>query len=187
MKIAFSSERDGNVEIYVMNADGTNQVRLTSNGAIDERPSWSPDGTKITFWSNRDGNREIYVMNADGSVQMRLTNNPAVDQTSPWSPEGTRIAFESDRDGNFEIYTMNTDGSGQTRLTNNAAFDQHPSWLPFRRIGSSSVGTPVSRTMTIENKGSATLTVSNITSSDGQFTASPTNFSVNAGASQNVR
>ena len=80
-KIAFISNRDGNDEIYVMNADGSNQTRLTNNPAMI-RPSFSPDGSKIAFVSNRDGNYEIYVMNADGSNQTRLTNNPATDVSS---------------------------------------------------------------------------------------------------------
>ena len=74
-KIIFQSKIDGNWEIYVMNADGNNQTRLTDNSADDVYPTWSPDGTKIAFHSNRDGNWEIYVMNADGSNQINLTNN----------------------------------------------------------------------------------------------------------------
>ena len=85
-RIAFSSERDGNLEIYVMNADGTGQTRLTNNPAEDEEPAWSPDGTRIAFHSHHNGNREIYVMNADGSGQTRLTNNPADESEPAWSP-----------------------------------------------------------------------------------------------------
>jgi len=64
-KITFSSDIDGNDEIYVMNADGSNQTRITNNDAEDWYPSWSPDGSKIAFTSERDGDFEIYVMNAD--------------------------------------------------------------------------------------------------------------------------
>ncbi len=71
-KIAFTSDRDGNFEIYVMNADGRNPTRLTSDPATDNFPAWSPDGTKIAFDSRRDGNFEIYVMNADGTNPTRL-------------------------------------------------------------------------------------------------------------------
>src|SRR3989442_11795477 len=65
--IAFTSDRDGNAEIYTMNADGTGQTNLTNNPFFDCCPAWSPDGTRIAFTSNRDGNVEIYVMNADGT------------------------------------------------------------------------------------------------------------------------
>ncbi len=127
-KITFMSDRDGNNEIYVMVADGSNLTRLTNNPAFDELPSWSADGTKIAFRSDRDGNNEIYVMNADGLNLTRLTNNPASDGEPSWSPDGTKIAFMSHRDGNGEIYVMNADGSNPTRLTNNPAFDPEPSW-----------------------------------------------------------
>src|SRR4026208_846628 len=81
-KIAFVSDRDGNQEIYSMNADGSGQVNLTKNPASDFDPSWSPDGTKIAFTSDRDNGWEIYVMNSDGSGVTRITNNPALD----WTP-----------------------------------------------------------------------------------------------------
>ena len=78
-KIAFTSDRDGIPKIYVMNADGTNQTRITDNPASDEAPAWSPDGSKIAFTSDRDGNPEIYVMNADGTDQTRLTGFAHID------------------------------------------------------------------------------------------------------------
>ena len=129
-QIAFVSRRDGNSEIYVMNADGTRQTRLTNNPARESDPAWSPDGTKIAFSSNRDGNDEIYVMNPDGSGQTRLTDNSDLDRVPAWSPNGAKIAFVSGRDNNSEIYVMNADGTGQTRLTNNPAFDSDPAWSP---------------------------------------------------------
>jgi len=85
-RIAFESVRDGNGEIYVMDADGSNQTRLTNNPADDGSPAWSPDGSRIAFYSDRDGNYEIYVMDADGSNQTRITNNPAGDAFLDWSP-----------------------------------------------------------------------------------------------------
>jgi len=130
-KIAFTSQRDGNDEIYVMNADSTAQTRLTNNTANDFNPSWSPDGAKIAFTSDKDFLFEIYVMNPDGTGQTRLTNNTADDFASSWSPDGAKIAFVTNRDGNFEIYVMNADGSGQTDLSNNAADDRfRASWSP---------------------------------------------------------
>lgn len=79
-KIAFASNRDGNQEIYVMNVNGSNQIRLTNSPEADNAPTWSPDGKKVAFYSLRDGNYEIYIMNADGSNQTRLTNNEAIDE-----------------------------------------------------------------------------------------------------------
>jgi Tol biopolymer transport system component len=85
-QIAFHSRRDGNMEIYVMEADGSAISRLTENDASDMFPTWSPDGTHLAFSSDRDGNWEIYVMDADGSGVTNLTNNPADDTTPAWYP-----------------------------------------------------------------------------------------------------
>jgi Tol biopolymer transport system component len=130
-RIAFVSNRDGNNEIYVMNADGSGVTRLTDNPAIDQDPAWSPDGTRLAFASTRDGNLELYVMNADGSGVTRLTTDPAKDLRPAWC--GTRIAFDSDRylQSFPDIYVMNDDGTGVTRLTtDNAASDEYPAWSP---------------------------------------------------------
>ena len=85
-KIAFYSWRDGNREIYTMNANGSNQTNVTRHPADDWYPTWSPDGLRIAFTSFRDGNREIYVMNADGSRQRNSSNNPADDWAPSWGP-----------------------------------------------------------------------------------------------------
>ena len=132
-QIAFEAYRDGNSEIYVMNADGSGVTRLTNNSTGDYDPAWSPDGRRIAFGASRDGNLEIYVMNADGSGVTNLTNNPAYDSRPAWSPGGRFVAFDSYRDGNFEIYFMKADGSAVTRLTNNPALDSHPAWSPDGR------------------------------------------------------
>jgi CubicO group peptidase (beta-lactamase class C family) len=130
-RIAFVSNRDGNDEIYSMNADGSDARRLTQTADADESfPAWSPDGSHISFDSNRGGNWDVYVMASDGSDVRRLTNHPGEDWISSWSPDGQRIVFESKRDGNYEIYVMNADGSGQQRLTRNAVQDGDPSWSP---------------------------------------------------------
>src|SRR5262252_179734 len=92
-RVAYASNVSGNYEIYLVNGDGTDPVQLTSNGADDLDPTFSPDGRKIAFITNRDGNFEIYVMNADGSTQTRLTNTAGNEYDPSWSPGGTKIAF----------------------------------------------------------------------------------------------
>lgn len=138
-KIAFSSDRDsepqrenktGKLDIYVMNADGSNSIRLTNNEFDNSFPNWSADGSQIAFTSERDDNRDIYLMNADGSNQTRLTTSKERDWLPRWAPAGSKIAFSSNRDGNNEIYVMNTDGSGQINITNNKANDWGASWAP---------------------------------------------------------
>lgn len=83
-QIAFFSDRDLNPEIYVMNANGTGQTRLTTDAADDLLPSFSPDGTKITYTSDRDGDLEVFVMNANGSAQAQVTANTARDARPNW-------------------------------------------------------------------------------------------------------
>ena len=145
-KLAFVSYDDGDGEIYVMNADGTDLVRLTNNLANDVQPSWSPDGTKIAF--NSYGYKmpsEIYRMNGDGSNIVQITHDP-IDQSygeewPSWSPNGNRIVFESYRDAvtedngttiiNANLYIANSDGSGSdVRITKHLFYEGNPSWSP---------------------------------------------------------
>src|SRR5213083_3084647 len=116
--IAFVSNRDGNNEIYVMNADGTGLTRLTNDPASDVYPAWSPDGSRIAFTSTRDGHNNIYIMNADGSGVTQLTTETTSfgSQAPAWC--GTRIAYMTDEDYSPypDVYVVNDDGSGETRL-----------------------------------------------------------------------
>jgi Tol biopolymer transport system component len=84
-KVAFTSYRDGNAEIYMMNPDGGLQTRLTSSAGEDEAASWSPNGQQLIFASSRDGDYELYLMNADGSGQARLTNQPSNERWVLWA------------------------------------------------------------------------------------------------------
>ncbi|MGH3767541.1 MAG: hypothetical protein ACRDTX_20735 [Pseudonocardiaceae bacterium] len=142
-KIVFQSGRDGNNEIYLMNADGTSVTRLTNNPASDSQPALSPDGARITFTSNRDGVSEIYVMNADGTGLTRLTHTSVSGPESPFSPansqpvfspDGTQIAFVRFANTARNIFIMNGNGTGQTNLTNNSASNGGPVFGPSDRI-----------------------------------------------------
>jgi Tol biopolymer transport system component len=121
--IAFVSYRDGDGEIYVMDAEGNHQTNLTHDPSDDQSPVVSPDGQQIAFASDRDGDYEIWVMDASGAHPHRLTNNATNDFQPSFSPDGSRIAFITDRHGTlaYEVYAMNADGTGQTRLTHDGA------------------------------------------------------------------
>lgn len=126
--IAFESNRDGNRDIYLMDAGDLSVTRLTDDPDVDSQPAWSPDGSRIAFTTNRDGNNEIYLMNADGTNQVNLTNNGANDQYPTWSPDGQWLSFSTNRDGNVEIYIVREDGSELQNLSNNGAEDTQPTW-----------------------------------------------------------
>jgi Tol biopolymer transport system component len=137
--LAFVSVRDGNGEIYIMNADGSDQRRLTNQRAWDYFPTWSPDGKQIAFYTHLSNtNWVIQVMDVDGAEQglgnpRRLTDNRICDGAPYWSPDGTRIAFTSAPDcdpNNREIVVMNADGSQQRQLTHNDADDYLSAWSP---------------------------------------------------------
>ena len=156
-QIAFVSERDGNSEIYMMDADGKNQRRLTKNDFPDTDPSWSPDGKRIIFVSDRnkhiagkeapimvDGavivgdmrkRPQIYVMDANGKNQQRLSHEFVADWYPSWSPDGQRIVYTSSgamdvSGGHWRIYVMDGDGANKQRLSNDGVDDYYPSWSP---------------------------------------------------------
>jgi Tol biopolymer transport system component len=128
--IVFQSNRDGDWEIYAMNADGSRLVQLTQNTAVDKLPAWSPDGREIAFTSNREGNFEVYVMQADGSQPRNITHHPALDEAPAWSPDGKQIAFHSDRHGKMDIFIMQKNGSYVQQITNAPGRNVLPAWSP---------------------------------------------------------
>ena len=136
-KIAFTRESDGNPEIYLVNPDSTNLVRLTYNTVVDDAPTWSPDGTRIAFVSQwQDGTFGIFIMNADGSNRTEVTPLSLSKSYNPgwwwsplrlsWSPDSKKIAF----DDSGQIFVVNMDGSGRQNLTPYPDGGITPVWSP---------------------------------------------------------
>jgi Tol biopolymer transport system component len=122
-KIAFQSNRSGNLEVWTCDSDGSNCLQLTSfKGPQCGAPSWSPDGRWIALDSRAEGQPEVYVIAADGGTPRRMTNNPANDQNPTWSQDFRWIYFNSDRSGQYEIWKMPKDGGEAVQMTHSGGY-----------------------------------------------------------------
>jgi Tol biopolymer transport system component len=158
-RIVFTSLKDGDLDIYTMNVDGSDVRRLTNTPGYDGGPWWSPDGTKIVYRANhpqdstelrqyrelldqrlvRPSRVELFVMNADGSDQRQVTALGGANFGPSWSPDGKQIIFSSNfaapRSGNFELYLVGADETMATaekleKLTTNETFDGFAMFSP---------------------------------------------------------
>jgi Tol biopolymer transport system component len=138
--IAYTSDRDGRSQVYVMDADGSRQHNLSNSPHLDTYPAWSPDGKWLAFTrfqrvpTGFEGS-DVWVMNAKGRKQRQLTFGGSSGQPA-WSPDGRRIAFSSHVGFDSELFVINADGSGRTQLTSNEpgpfteSGDTSPAWAP---------------------------------------------------------
>ena len=127
--IAFVSQRDGDVAVWLMDADGANPRKLVQGG----QPSFSPDGRRIAFTSSAfDDNDEIYLIDLDGSNRTRLTENRRkLDMFASFSPKGDYLVYNSEEFGGQELMLMRADGQGQTRISiAEETYEQEPVWSP---------------------------------------------------------
>lgn len=127
--MAFTSDRDGNAEIYVVYQSGREQ-RLTQHSAVDRSPTWSPDGRQIAFASDRDGVFFIFLMNPDGTNVRRLTKRTNAEAAPAWSPNGEWIAYHSNVNDNWDIYMTNVNTGVTLGLTQTNGDDLSPTWSP---------------------------------------------------------
>jgi TolB protein len=132
-RIAFTSNVNGNAEIYVADADGRNVRQITFHRGIDTSPAWNPASGQIAFTSDRSGVPMIYVMNNDGTNERRLTFVGEYNESAAWSPNGGKLAYVS-RSGNiFDIYVIEMDTGVVKRLTQSERSNENPFWSPDSR------------------------------------------------------
>ena len=129
-KIIFNSNRDnGNAEIYMMNTDGSQEVRLTRHPDADFQAVWSPTGEQILFVSKRDGVRDLYLMDANGENVRRVFKRIASRQQPAWSPDGKRIAYLGNKGNDWAIYIATLEGE-EERLAWSGRTGGFPAWSP---------------------------------------------------------
>jgi uncharacterized protein YjdB len=132
-RIAFSSNRDGrdgNFDLFVMNADGSAIRRLTTERGTDGEPAWTPDGTSIVFTSARSGVPQLYVIPADSGEARALTTSAGGNQSPAVSPDGRTVAFVSLRDAAPRVYRIGLDGAGEMRVGTGQLKEGAPGFLP---------------------------------------------------------
>ncbi|HEY7700115.1 MAG TPA: hypothetical protein VIE88_16945 [Vicinamibacteria bacterium] len=157
-RIAFSSSKDGNPEIYVMDRDGSRVERLTDHPGIDVSPTWSPTGREIAFTSDRSGSPQIYTMDAEGLNVTRISLRGSYNAAPAWSPstEFSEIAYASRVAGGvFDIVIHDLLTKDIRRITDGEGLNESPSWAPNgRHLVFTSTRTGDSQIFTVNRDGS---------------------------------
>lgn len=125
-KIALTIEQNDNSDLWIINSDGTNLTRITTNPNRDYWPVWSPDGQKLAFTSVNSGNYDLWLVNVDGTNLNQLTTHPAVDNQPEWSKDGSKILFSSSRGGSKDIWVLDVNTSDINTLNENLEFNAFP-------------------------------------------------------------
>lgn len=127
-QIAFTSTRDGNQEIYLIEPSGENLRRITQDPGLDAHPTWTPDGQRLLFATNRWGDFEIATVDIKGEKVERLTMSPGLDDYPVCSPDGSTIAFLSNRTRQYEVFTMPANGGEPRNVSQHPGIDNFPAW-----------------------------------------------------------
>lgn len=128
--IAFSSDREGATDLYVVEVETDTVSRVAPSAATDHRPAWSPDGKELVFQSDRQGGPHLFVVTlADGSVR-QITHGDWIEAAPDWSPNGDLITYVSQANGNWDLWAVRPDGSGARPITTHEGNEYHPKFSP---------------------------------------------------------
>ncbi len=169
-KIAFVGRKDNSSEIYTINFDGSDPVKITACNSLTLLPHWSPDGSKISFTSYKDGNPDCYITNPASRKTKKISSFRGLNIASSWSSDGRKILLVLSKDGNENIYIKHLDSGKLQRLTGDRAIDVSPAWSPDgRKIAfvSNRSGSPQIFVMDSEGKNIRRLTF------EGSYNSSP--------------
>jgi TolB protein len=129
-KIAFTATKTGKKEIYTCDADGSNVVELTHDGAISVAPSLSADGSRLLYTGYQSGYADVYEIKLGSGARSRIMKYPGTNSGAAFSPDGGRIAVTLSKDGNPELYVTGGGGGGARRLTRTSGVESSPTWSP---------------------------------------------------------
>jgi TolB protein len=169
-RIAYVSDKTRFKELYVMDYDGQNPMRITADRSICLSPAWSPNGKVLAYVSYRDKNPDLYGLDMDTGKRWKISGSEGLNISPAWSPNGNRLALALTKDNGTEIYTMSQNGNDLERLTYGAFDNVSPAWAPNGReiaFTSGRAGTPQVYIM-----GSDGTDVRRITF-EGSYNASP--------------
>ena len=144
-RIAYVSDKTGNKELYVMDYDGKNSLKVSADRSICLSPAWSPDGKILAYVSYRDKNPDLFGLDLGTGRRWKISGAEGLNISPAWSPDGKRLAVALSKDGGTEIYTMNHEGRDLERLTFGISDNVAPSWSPNNReivFNSGRAGTP---------------------------------------------
>jgi TolB protein len=133
-KLAFSSDRSGNREVWLMDYDGFGQTQVTKSKNINLSPDLSPDGKRVVYTTYRaeeaSTGQLLVVYNIYDGKKFTLFSSGTLNSAPAWSPDGNKVAFTSNAKGNAEIFTIDANGSGLRQVTFNRSIDTSPAWNP---------------------------------------------------------
>ena len=169
-RIAYVSDKSGYKELYNMDYDGANPMKITADRSICLSPAWRPDGKMLVYVSYRDRNPDLYGLDMETGKRWKISGSEGLNISPAWSPDGKRLALALSKDGSAEIYTIGIHGTNPERLTYGAYDNVSPAWAPNGRelaFNSGRAGSPQLYIMNADGTDVRRITF------EGAYNASP--------------